>query len=93
MDNDTCDYGIAAFKSRQEAVMFDRMLKNEGLRSRMVSAPKEVSLGCGVAVRIEAGDFERAAEISRSARLRTLTGFYCASDGHGRRILRAYTAK
>ena len=41
-------FGIAAFRSRQQALKLEAALKREGLPVRMISTPREVALGCGL---------------------------------------------
>lgn len=49
-------YGVAAFRSRQQVLLLEAALRREGVASRIVSTPREVSMGCGLSVRFRLED-------------------------------------
>ncbi len=69
-------YGIASFRSRQQVFAFESVLKRAGLRAQIVSTPREVALGCGLSVRFELQDADRAFDLYRRAQPSNLIGFY-----------------
>ena len=44
-------YGVAAFRSRQQVLRFESTLKRQGIPVRVVSTPRDISMGCGLSVR------------------------------------------
>ena len=40
-------YGIAAFRSRQQVLRFEDALRREGVQTSVVTTPRAVALGCG----------------------------------------------
>ncbi|MBR6185958.1 MAG: DUF3343 domain-containing protein [Clostridia bacterium] len=78
-------FGIAAFRSRQQVMRFDSALKRAGLRSEVISTPREVSMGCGLSVRFDLNDAERVMNIYRRSRPENLIGMYQVEmNGNGR---------
>ena len=49
-------FGIAAFRSRQQVTRFDAALRRNGIRSQVISTPRDVSIGCGLSVRFDLRD-------------------------------------
>lgn len=44
-------YGVAAFRSRQQVLRFEDTLRRMGVPVRIVSTPRDISMGCGLSVR------------------------------------------
>ena len=44
-------YGVAAFRSRQQVLRFEAVLRRMGVPGRVVSTPRDISMGCGLSVR------------------------------------------
>ncbi|MBQ8653919.1 MAG: DUF3343 domain-containing protein [Clostridia bacterium] len=82
-------FGIAAFRSRQQVMAFEKALQQSGVRARIVSTPRAVAAGCGLSVRFEREDVQAAAEVWRGVRTGNLIGFYeVQRDGGGRLTVR-----
>ena len=78
-------FGIAAFRSRQQVMRFDTALRRAGVRSQVISTPRDVSIGCGLSVRFELNDAPVVYEIFRQVRPSNLIGFYRVErDQHAR---------
>ena len=56
-------YCVAAFRSRQQVLMFESALRREGIQTRIVSTPRDVSMGCGLSVRFP---LERLPDVRRA---------------------------
>ncbi|MCR4887289.1 MAG: DUF3343 domain-containing protein [Clostridiales bacterium] len=69
-------FGIAAFSSRQQVMRFDSALRRKGLRSQIISTPRDVALGCGLSVRFDLNDAPAVMETYRQSRPGSLIGFY-----------------
>lgn len=44
-------YGVAAFRSRQQVLRFEALLRRMGIPAQVVTTPRDISLGCGLSVR------------------------------------------
>ena len=69
-------FGIAAFRSRQQVMRFDSALNRAGIRSQVISTPKDVAVGCGLSVRFELRDTQSVLDVYQRTRPGNLIGFY-----------------
>ena len=69
-------FGIAAFRSRQQVMRLDSALRRAGVKTGIVSTPKDVALGCGLSVRFELEDTKRVLAVYQQVRPGNLIGFY-----------------
>ncbi len=53
-------YIITVFRSRQHALNFADILKQNGIKVAIMPTPKELSLGCGSSVKLENGFWQEA---------------------------------
>ena len=77
-------YGVAAFRSRQQVLRFEAQLRRMGVPVRVISTPRDISLGCGLSVRFP---MEHAATVRSAARANAsgnLIGLYRAEYDGGR---------
>ena len=44
-------YGVAAFRSRQQTLRFEAVLRRMGVPAQVVSTPRDIAMGCGLSVR------------------------------------------
>ena len=56
-------YGVAAFRSRQQVLRFESALRQRGIPTRIVTTPRDISMGCGLSVRFP---MERLGEVRRT---------------------------
>ena len=49
-------FGIGAFRSRQQVMRFDSALRRAGVATQVISTPHEVSVGCGLSVQFDLSD-------------------------------------
>ena len=68
-------FGIAAFRSRQQALKLEAALKREGL---------PVALGCGLSVRFEGQDAPRVLAAVERLRPQNMIGVYDVENAGGR---------
>ena len=69
-------FGIGAFRSRQQVMRCDSALRRAGVRSQVISTPRDVSIGCGLSVRFELKDTKAVLDAYRQSRPGNLIGFY-----------------
>jgi len=80
-------FGIASFRSRQQVMKFDSALRRAGIRTQVITTPRDVSVGCGLSVRFELPDQERVMELYRQLRPSNLIGFYQVIRESGARTI------
>ena len=69
-------YGIAAFRSRSQVFMFESVLRREGIRTGIVSTPRDVAMGCGLSVRFRMEDVQTVLRKLRQVNTSNLIGLY-----------------
>ena len=69
-------FGIASFRSRQQVLKFESVLRRAGVRVSVITTPRDVAVGCGLSIRFELCDYERVAQVYDQLRLPNLIGFY-----------------
>ena len=69
-------FGIAAFRSRQQVMRFDSALRRAGIRSQVISTPRDVALGCGLSVQFDLNDAQAVLNAYRQTQPGNLIGFY-----------------
>lgn len=76
---------IFVFRARSQTMKLFEVLSRNNVRSVVISTPRALSLGCGLSVKINAGDFAIAAQIVRALSLNTFSGaYYYDTDGYSR---------
>lgn len=78
-------FGIASFRSRQQVFAFEAALSRAGIRTQVVSTPREVALGCGLSVRFALEDWPRVGDVFRRSHPANLIGFYRVAPRQGAR--------
>ncbi len=68
-------YMLAVFRSRSQAIDCNRKLKCAGINSALVNTPKEAHIGCGLSVKVDAQQAERAKRLIIAARFTNFYGF------------------
>ena len=69
-------FGIAAFRSRQQVMHFERALRRAGVPTSIITTPRSVSVGCGLSVRFELRDVRDVQDVYQVAKPGNLIGFY-----------------
>lgn len=82
-------YGIAAFRSRQQVLMFEGALRRAGIMGKIVSTPREVSMGCGLSVQFRLSDTDGVIRALRQQGSGNLIGLYRVEYTGGRPRLTA----
>lgn len=78
---------MAVFWSRAQSMDYAQKLREYGIPSETVPAPKEASIGCGVCVRFDDRVFPRAKAVLRMGRYATFKGFYKVEFVNGKQTL------
>jgi len=77
-------FGIASFRSRQQVLKFEGALRREGIRTSIITTPRDVSMGCGLSIRFELEDYPAVREIYSHLQPSNLIGFYRITREGGR---------
>ena len=56
-------YGVAVFRSRQQVMRFEQILRRFGVPVSVISTPRDISMGCGLSVRFP---LNRASDVRRA---------------------------
>ncbi len=84
--------GVAAFRSRQQVMRFEDILRRAGLNVRVISTPRDVAIGCGLSVEFPIRDAHTVQSIIGRAHVPNLIGLYQIDRrGGGRPRLTALT--
>lgn len=83
------EYGIAAFRSRQQVMKFEQALRREGLNVRVISTPRDVAIGCGLSVQFHAKDMRTVQNVLTRMRPDNMIGLYLVEHRDGRTKLTA----
>ncbi len=68
--------GVAAFRSRQQVMRFEGVLRRAGLNVRVISTPRDVAIGCGLSVEFPIRDAPAVQAIVGRAHVPNLIGLY-----------------
>ncbi len=68
--------GVAAFRSRQQVMRFENVLRRAGLNVRVISTPRDVAIGCGLSVEFSIRDAQTVQSILGRAHMPNLIGLY-----------------
>lgn len=69
-------YGIAAYRSRQQVMKMNDLLRRNGISSSVVSTPREISAGCGLSVRFDIKDAQSVKRLVNTNKSANLIGLY-----------------
>ncbi|MBP3631542.1 MAG: DUF3343 domain-containing protein [Oscillospiraceae bacterium] len=79
-------FGIASFRSRQQVLKFEGALRREGIRTSIITTPRDVSMGCGLSIRFDLEDYPAVREVCAHLHPSNLIGFYRITREDGRHI-------
>jgi hypothetical protein len=65
---------------------FEGALRREGIRTSVITTPRDVSMGCGLSIRFELEDYPRVREVCNHLRPSNLIGFYRITREGGRHV-------
>lgn len=76
-------YMLAVFRSRSQAIDCNRKLSCAGIKCSLVNTPKEAHIGCGLSVKVDANQADRAKKLVLAARFTTFYGFLSMTSAGG----------
>ena len=80
-------YGVAAFRSRQQVLRFEAALNRQGIPARVITTPRDISMGCGLSVRFPLEHAQAVRRALHGMNTANLIGLYRAEyDGARLRV-------
>ena len=79
------EFAVAAFRSRQQTLRFEAVLRRMGVPAQVVSTPRDISMGCGLSVRFPMEYTAQARAALKVMNPGNLIGLYRA-EYDGRRL-------
>ena len=78
-------FGVAAFRSRQQVMRMNDWFRKEGLKTSVVSTPREISAGCGLSIRFDLKDLSSVRRATTAARPSNMIGLYRVDAKNGQK--------
>lgn len=72
---------VVTFKSKSEVFEFLHHCKLNGIQSKIVSTPKEIKIGCGLAVEITNGAYYKVYAIIKNNNFYSFNGIFLIKKG------------
>ena len=69
-------YYIFSFRLRSQSIAFYEAVTGAGIGAKIISTPRSVSIGCGLSVKICAGDIDACERILDAASHDTFLGLF-----------------
>ncbi len=76
-------FGIASFRSRQQALQLEDALRREGINTQIITTPRAVAMGCGLSIRFDLQDSDRVRAVVQRSQPRNMIGLYRVESGAG----------
>ena len=81
-------YGIVAFRSRnQTATMYEVFVAN-GIACKIINTPKEANVGCGISLRFDLSQLDKAKQLVSRYQGQNYIGFFKLTALSGRYLVR-----
>ncbi len=81
------EFGLAVFRARTETITFANILKSYGVNVMIISTPRQINVSCGISVRFNPNEIEKAKGIISRRKFNTFAGFYLVKQvGSGLKI-------
>lgn len=68
--------GVAAFRSRQQVMRFEGILRRAGIDAKVISTPRDVAIGCGLSLEFPIRDAQAVQSILGRNHVPNLIGLY-----------------
>jgi len=72
---------LIVFRARSETMKFYSLISSYGVKSEIVNTPRQISVACGVSLKISSQDVSVAKEILNRRQFNTFAGIYQSSGG------------
>lgn len=85
MDNK--EFGIITFESTQHAIKAESDLMNREIKTKTIPTPRDITLSCGLAIRIDLNDIDKIKDLYKNGDLK-LKNLYSLSETSEGRLLK-----
>ncbi|MCL2797901.1 MAG: DUF3343 domain-containing protein [Firmicutes bacterium] len=69
-------YYIFSFRSRNQSIGFFEAVTREGVGAKIINTPRAISIGCGLSVKVNVSDIDRASELLDQFSCDTFLGLF-----------------
>lgn len=69
-------YLIAAFRSRNQTLLFANILSSYGIKATLINTPRAVMTSCGISVKLDYAHLSKAKEVLARRKFDTFAGFF-----------------
>lgn len=81
------EFAILTFEGTQHAIKAESYLIKEGIKTKTIPTPRDITLSCGLAIRIDIDDIDKIKEFYDSGELK-FKNLYSLSESSGGRLLK-----
>lgn len=81
-------FGILTFQSTHHAMRAEKVLLQEGIGTKTIPTPRDISLSCGLAIRIDAKDVEAVRELKKVGTLDYKEVYSLRTEGKERTLIK-----
>lgn len=81
------EFGIITFEGTQHAIKAESDLMNQDIKTKTIPTPRDISLSCGLAIRIDMEDIDKIKELYDRGELK-FKNLYSLSESAKDRVLK-----
>jgi 2-keto-3-deoxy-6-phosphogluconate aldolase len=81
-------YAIVAFRSRQHALHFNRLLSSKGHVTHIMTTPREIAMGCGLSVKFSPQITSKVIQVYKDYDMPIIGIFNVTREGNVMRFVR-----
>jgi hypothetical protein len=82
------EFFLIVFRSRTQVLGFKKIINSEGINCEITNTPKEISMGCGLSLKIETNDINKVKKMCDLYKPQSFVGIYnVVYDGYKNIIL------
>lgn len=78
------EFGIITFEGTQHAIKAESDLMNQDIKTKTIPTPRDISLSCGLAIRIDMEDIDKIKELYDRGELKFKNLYYLSESAKGR---------
>ncbi len=82
MDNK--EFGIITFEGTQHAIKAESDLMNKDIKTKTIPTPRDITLSCGLAIRIDIDDIDKVKELYENGYLKFKNLYSLSESAQGR---------
>ncbi|MCK9575088.1 MAG: DUF3343 domain-containing protein [Clostridia bacterium] len=79
-------YLLAVFRARTETLAYSQILKSYGVQCNIINTPRQVSVSCGISVKMPLNYFDIALAVRQRRSFSSFAGFFKISENPNNNI-------